>query len=235
MSRPSSIRRNPTGTAAALWLAAVLAACVPAAPEAAAPPVTVLPHGSGQAVGGASGSDSATPASGGMRLGEAAALPGGVAVNSSAGLDQLIGSMGGPMCKDEGAALGAKAPLPVGVATPAAGEPRLWVVELGEGLSDVVDVGTLPRDQASDHEFTLRNDGTATLEIENLSASCGCTRVEADSRSLAPGQTTTLHVTYDPTVAEDKGPTIQKKIRAKSNDPQREYVEFTMTGRFAAP
>lgn len=175
--------------------------------------------------------DTAATGLSGMQL----VLPTGVSVNTGSAADQLVAGMSGPMCKDDGGGAGAQAPLPVAVATAGPDEARLAVVELGQVLSTVVDIGEIPRDAASEHNFTLRNDGTGELKIEALSASCGCTKVETDTRTIAPGSSTVLHVVYDPTAAEDKGATIEKKVRIKSNDKQRPFVEFTMTGSFAAP
>jgi hypothetical protein len=180
-----------------------------------------------------SGAPAPTPAATAEAL-LAPELPSGVEVVSGDAAAALIERMGGATCKADSGP-GGQAPLSAEAAPPGPDEPRLWVAELGTGLSTVVDVGAVPRDAARDHVFTLQNVGTAPVTIEALSASCGCTRVEAETKTLAPGEATPLHVTYDPTVAEDKGPTFTKQVRIKSNDARRPMMEFTMTGRFEEP
>lgn len=113
-------------------------------------------------------------------------------------------------------------------------EPRLAIEELNEGNNFTYHMGTVPTDSKSEKEFTLKNVGTSTLVIENTSASCGCTAAVADKKELAPGETTTLHVGYDPRVNQDYGKFIQKQVRIKSNDPVVPLVEFTITADVAA-
>lgn len=219
--------RRPTALCLAL-LAFGLAGCQPMSPAGQ------TPAASGAATGASASTNTATGSAAVTLPGAVPELPSGVVLDPGSAADQMVAGMAGPMCKDDGGGAGAQAPLPLSVATAGADEPRLAVVELGRVLSTVVDVGTIPRDAASEHTFTLQNVGTGELKIEALSASCGCTKVETDTRTIAPGASTILHVVYDPTAAEDKGPTIEKKVRIKSNDKQRPFVEFTMTGTFAA-
>ena len=113
-------------------------------------------------------------------------------------------------------------------------EPRLAIEELSEADNFTFHMGTVPTDQKSEKEFTLKNVGTSTLVIENTSASCGCTAAVADKKELSPGETTTLHVGYDPRVNQDFGKFIQKQVRIKSNDPVVPLVEFTITADVAA-
>jgi hypothetical protein len=95
-------------------------------------------------------------------------------------------------------------------------------------------MGAVPADQKTEREFTLENVGTSTLVIENTSASCGCTAAVADKKELAPGETTLLHVGYDPRVNSDFGKFVQKQVRIKSNDPVVPLAEFTITAEVAA-
>jgi hypothetical protein len=113
-------------------------------------------------------------------------------------------------------------------------EPRLAIEELSEADNFTFDMGNVPTDTKSEKEFTLKNVGTSTLVIENTSASCGCTAAVADKKELAPGETTTLHVGYDPRVNQDFGKFIQKQVRIKSNDPVVPLAEFTITANVAA-
>ncbi len=108
-------------------------------------------------------------------------------------------------------------------------EPRLAVEEVTEENNYSFHLGTIPADQKTEQEFTLANVGTSTLVIESTSASCGCTAAVADLKELEPGQSTTLHVGYDPRVNQEFGKYIQKQVRIKSNDPVVPLAEFTIT------
>lgn len=113
-------------------------------------------------------------------------------------------------------------------------EPRLAIEELSAAENFTFNFGTVPTDQKTEKEFTLKNVGTSTLVIENTSASCGCTAAVADKKELAPGETTKLHVGYDPRVNQDFGKFVQKQVRIKTNDPVVPLVEFTITADVAA-
>jgi hypothetical protein len=163
----------------------------------------------------------------------AQALPSGVQVQPAGGAERLLSELGGPTCKDESKVAGAQAPLSAQARPPRAGEPRLWVAELPSAGPAAVDVGVVSRDQPSEHVFTIQNVGTAELRMVGFMASCGCTRVEAESKVLAPGASTPLHVTYNPIGVEEYGDRLQKMVRIRSNDPLRPLVEFAMTGTLA--
>jgi hypothetical protein len=113
-------------------------------------------------------------------------------------------------------------------------ESRLGVKEINADNNYTFAMGNIPADQKTERQFTLENLGTATLVIENTSASCGCTAAVADKKELAPGESTTLHVGYDPRVNQEYGKFIQKQVRIKSNDPVVPLVEFTITAEVAA-
>ena len=46
-------------------------------------------------------------------------------------------------------------------------------------------------------DFVYRNEGPGDFVIERMEASCGCTRASHSRQSVAPGETDTIHVTYD--------------------------------------
>jgi hypothetical protein len=113
-------------------------------------------------------------------------------------------------------------------------DPRLGIKEIGADNNYTFAMGAIPADQKTEREFTLENLGNSTLVIKNTSASCGCTAAVADKKELAPGETTTLHVGYDPRVNSDYGKFVQKQVRIQSNDPVVPLVEFTITAEVAA-
>lgn len=114
-----------------------------------------------------------------------------------------------------------------------ASEPRLWLPEAAE-QNWTVHLGEIPNDSKTEKEFTVENIGNATLVIEDVSASCGCTTSTIGEKELAPGGTTTLRVSYDPRVNGEYGRFIQKQVRIKSNDPLVQLAEFNITADVAA-
>lgn len=114
-----------------------------------------------------------------------------------------------------------------------ASEPRLWLPEAAE-QNWTVHLGEIPNDSKTEKEFTVQNIGNATLVIEDVSASCGCTTSTIGDKELAPGGTTTLRVSYDPRVNGEYGRFVQKQVRIKSNDPLVQLAEFSITADVAA-
>ena len=47
------------------------------------------------------------------------------------------------------------------------------------------------------HHFVYRNTGTASLVIQKVETSCGCTRATFSKKPLAPGGTDSIRVAYD--------------------------------------
>lgn len=48
------------------------------------------------------------------------------------------------------------------------------------------------------HEFTFTNKGTAPLKITSARAECGCTTPEYPKEEIAPGESASINVTYNP-------------------------------------
>src|SRR5437899_609724 len=63
----------------------------------------------------------------------------------------------------------------------AAGKPKAVAVE------PVVDVGTIAKGDNVTHDFVIKNEGAATLEITQVRPACGCTVVSFD-KTIAPGK-----------------------------------------------
>ena len=67
------------------------------------------------------------------------------------------------------------------------------------------------------HSFEIRNDGDATLYIKEVKISCQCTDGDAAKSELAPGETTTIDITWRP---KKKDPFFQQTIKLVTNDPR---------------
>src|SRR4028118_102032 len=71
-----------------------------------------------------------------------------------------------------------------------AAKPKAVVAEA------IKDVGVAAKGEKVSHAFQIRNEGTATLEITEVVAACGCTVVEFD-KTIAPGQAGKVNVVID--------------------------------------
>lgn len=104
---------------------------------------------------------------------------------------------------------------------PAAAQPKL-TVDGGTKLS----LGSMKRGDVVDRTITLRNTGNATLELGNVEVSCGCTGAVTSSKSVAPGKTATVKITFN---SKNFSGQVHKTVTILSNAPgqERTVVEFT--------
>ena len=90
--------------------------------------------------------------------------------------------------------------------------PRAVIVGPTHLAAGAVEPGDLQQ-----YKFTLRNDGDTPLSIEALEPTCYCTTAKADAWEIAPGATTTIHVTVDPS---DFVGMVTKGVEILTNDPK---------------
>jgi hypothetical protein len=103
-------------------------------------------------------------------------------------------------------------------ATAALAVPKAVVVEPAH-----LDIGEVEPGQPQKFDWTLRNDGDAVLSIESLEPTCYCTTGKADSWTIAPGTSTKVHVTVDPS---DWVGDILKGVDIQTNDAQNKTVSL---------
>lgn len=103
----------------------------------------------------------------------------------------------------------------------AQGKPKAVVVEA------IKDVGTVPKGDKIVHDFQIRNDGDAVLEILNIQPACGCTVAEFD-KTIAPGQTGKVHAVVDTSTF---GGPIAKGMSVFTNDPATPQLELTIRAK----
>lgn len=89
------------------------------------------------------------------------------------------------------------------------------------------DFGTMYQNEEVTHLFTFRNIGRAPLEIGKVKSSCGCTAAMPEKRELAPGEETTLKVTFRSGTMRDR---VVKHVYVDSNDPVEPRVTLTVQG-----
>lgn len=82
------------------------------------------------------------------------------------------------------------------------------------------DLGTIVRGEEALHTFVIENQGTAPLEILDVTASCGCTVTDYPS-VIAPGGKEELTATVDSSSLVGEGAT---RIRVTTDDPDHERI-----------
>lgn len=115
------------------------------------------------------------------------------------------------------------APAPAGDAP--AGAPRIFSPE------PTFDFGSQDNEGKVQHDFTVMNVGTGSLEISNVKSSCGCTVAEMAKKSLAPGEETKVSVTFN--LQGKQGPQT-KVISVSSNDPDVPVYKLELKGNAVA-
>lgn len=103
----------------------------------------------------------------------------------------------------------------------AATAPKAVAVEM------IKDLGTVPKGEMAAHEFQIRNEGNAPLELREVMSSCGCTVAHFDTL-IQPGQTGKVNVTVDTTTFN--GP-IAKGVTVHMNDPATPTMELTIRAK----
>jgi hypothetical protein len=100
----------------------------------------------------------------------------------------------------------------------AAGKPKATVAE------PVKDVGTVPKGEKIVHDFMIKNEGDADLQITNVQPACGCTVADFD-KVIKPGATGKVHAVIDSSTFN--GP-ISKGVSVFTNDPDHPQIELTV-------
>ncbi|MDP4007622.1 MAG: DUF1573 domain-containing protein [Candidatus Peregrinibacteria bacterium] len=84
---------------------------------------------------------------------------------------------------------------------------------------DSEDMGIVSPKAVTKTIFIVKNEGTKTLEIGTISTSCGCTSAEIANKSIEPGKSTEMVVTFDPTVHEEPKDKFKRTVFLETNDP----------------
>ncbi len=100
----------------------------------------------------------------------------------------------------------------------AAGKPKATIAE------PLKDVGTVSKGDKIVHDFVIKNEGDADLQITSVQPACGCTVADFD-KVIKPGQTGKVHAVIDS--ATFSGP-ISKGVSVFTNDPEHPQIELTI-------
>ena len=110
--------------------------------------------------------------------------------------------------------------VPLGADEKAAAAPRIQVEP------ESFDFGKAQPGKTLRKEFTIRNFGDATLVIEVVSTSCGCTAAISAQSRVEPGGRTSLRVTFDTRTFSGK---VEKDVLVRSNDPKTPLLQVRVS------
>ena len=74
--------------------------------------------------------------------------------------------------------------------------------------------------------LTIRNDGTDTLVLTNISASCGCTGTLMSNDHLAPNDSGALSITFN---TKNMSGHAEKAVSLNTNDPEHKNVRIVFS------
>ena len=108
------------------------------------------------------------------------------------------------------------------IATPTLAAPSISVEK------STHDFGTINQGQKVDHLFTVKNRGDEPLTITQIRSSCGCTAATLSTKTIPPGKSGEVKVTFDSTNFADQ---VTKTVHLDSNDPRNPSTVLTMQGK----
>jgi hypothetical protein len=100
-------------------------------------------------------------------------------------------------------------------------QPKLTVVG---GTS--FNFGDVYTDMTVKKIITLKNEGTDTLVISEVSSTCGCTAALISNDHIPPGDSGLLSISFN---GKKFGGKISRAVSFQSNDPERKKVHITFT------
>jgi len=92
------------------------------------------------------------------------------------------------------------------------------------------DFGAIPQYGGTvEATFSVKNMGTETLTIGQITTSCSCTSAEVSSSSIEVGDTATLTVVFDPDFHEEPLDVFKRTVFIPTNDPAKPEAEVSIT------
>lgn len=92
----------------------------------------------------------------------------------------------------------------------------------------IFDFGTMYQHEEVTHQFMFWNAGAGLLQIGKVQSTCGCTTAMPQGLRLAPGEKSSLDVTFRSGSFRDR---IAKHVYVDSNDPVQPRVVLTIQGQ----
>ena len=94
------------------------------------------------------------------------------------------------------------------------------------------DFGRTLKNRVLEKQFTLKNAGAADLVIDKISTTCGCTAALLSEKTLRPGKSATLKVTFETRDFEGR---VERKVLLRSNDRDRDPLEIKLQATVVRP
>ena len=94
------------------------------------------------------------------------------------------------------------------------------------------DFGERDNTEFVEHDYPIRNEGTLSLEIRNVHASCGCTAVKPSQDVIPPGGEASIRARLD---LRGRNGLQQKTITVQSNDPDTPTLTLQLKGTAIQP
>jgi hypothetical protein len=94
------------------------------------------------------------------------------------------------------------------------------------------DFGRTLRNRALEKQFTVKNVGDAALVIDRITTTCGCTAALLDEKTLPPGKSAALKVTFQ---TQDFDGRVERKVVLRSNDRERDPLEIRLQATVVRP
>lgn len=76
--------------------------------------------------------------------------------------------------------------------------------------------------------FKVKNNGKKNLEIGEITTSCSCTSTKIDTKTIKPGEETTLTVIFNPNLHEEPKEKFKRTIFIPTNDPKNPEAELNI-------
>ncbi len=114
----------------------------------------------------------------------------------------------------------------LGTLTLQAGQPKIKFKE------EAWNFGKVKQGEVLSHEFVFTNSGDATLIIQKVSTTCGCTAALASEDKIGPGKEGKIQIKFD---TRGYGGVLSKLIFVESNDPAGARKQLQVSADIETP
>ncbi len=125
-----------------------------------------------------------------------------------------------------GAVIAAVTVLAASAALAQANKPRAVFKETSH------DFGKVKQGDVVNHEFVFTNDGGATLVVEKVETTCGCTAALVSEKKIAPGKTGKIKTTFDTRGYSGR---LSRYVYLVSNDSESPRRELSLVADIEVP
>jgi hypothetical protein len=106
-----------------------------------------------------------------------------------------------------------------------------WAAPVIMSPEPVFDFGERDSEEKVEHNFVVKNAGDEVLNITDVKTTCGCTVAKPAVNTLAPGEETTVGVTFN---LKNRQGVQNRKITVLTNDPETPQYYLELKGTVTA-